>query len=380
MIQPVSQHYHSVSNNLSNVSFKNNGEINKTLPQRKWFEIDAKGNTIEKQRRNYSIALCTQTVIIIGLLGVIFSGKSSDLFSRFKKFNLNSFKSLKNDKNIPNIKECKSLNKNLKETLERQVNLAKVSKDTLTEFGDDIGSSNRFLLYGPPGTGKSFFAKVYAKSINAEYLEVLFSDLNSRWVGETEKNMKNMFETALKAGKKNPEKKYVLTFNEIDSLVVPPDNLSKSKGTHWVSVLRQRSIFLNYLEMLKEKSPNVTIIGTTNIIPKNNGLDRAAMSRFQNLIELTYPDKDCLYEALKTNLGKFKAAKDALENEEQLLKLSNTMAKRKFSFRNLDNILKEAKESYINERIKGNNDKFNIKYLQKSIDNLKISDGELEKI
>ena len=60
------------------------------------------------------------------------------------------------------------------------------------------------------------------------------------------------------------------------------------------------------MELLKEKAPNVTIIGTTNISPKNNGLDGAAMSRFQNLIEVPFPDKDCLYEALKMNLDKIK--------------------------------------------------------------------------
>ena len=102
-----------------------------------------------------------------------------------------------------------------------------------------------------------------------------------------------------------------MTFNEIDAVLVPADKISdKTKGTHWVNKLEERSVFLNSLEELKEKTPNVMIIGTTNLSPKNNGLDRVAMSRFQNLTEVPYPDKDCLYEALKMNLNTIKIMKN----------------------------------------------------------------------
>ena len=105
------------------------------------------------------------------------------------------------------------------------------------------------------------------------------------------------------------------------------------------------------------------------------------MSRFQNLIEVDYPDKECLYQALKRSLQQIKFSKDILNHQDSELRiLSEKMAKRKFSFRNLENTIQDAKENYINERLKGNKTNFDIKFLQKSEQSIKLSDGELEKI
>ena len=204
MIQPISQNSTNRKNivKYNTINFKKEISTNQNIPQKRWYEINARGNTIEKQRQNYSIALCIQTAIILGLIAMVATGTKGNIFSRFKPTKLDKFSSLNNDAKIPTVNECKSLNKNLKEILERQVNIANAPKDILAEFGNDIKSTNRFLLFGPPGTGKSFFARVFAKSTNAKYMEVLFSDMNSKWVGETEKNMKNIFDTVLKTGKK----------------------------------------------------------------------------------------------------------------------------------------------------------------------------------
>lgn len=376
MIQPISPYK---NNQYKNINFKNTQSQPKTEAPPKWYEIQARGKTIETQRRNYSILIWGQFLAIFILGYAFFKGRGSKLFSPTTK--ISNFESLSDDAKIPTIQECKSINKNLKSILTRQINLNSADKSKIADFGEEkIGTTNRYLLYGPPGTGKSFFAKVYAKSIGAEYSEVLFSDLNGRWAGVTEGHMKNVFDSALKTAQKNPNKKYVLTLNEIDSLVASPDKFSDSIGSHAVSLLRQRSIFLNYMELLKEKVPNLTIIGTTNIVPKNNGLDRAAMSRFQNLIDVPYPEQDCLYEALKMNLSKSKGSSSIIsDSDKELQELSEKMAKRKFSFRNLENVITEAKETYINDKLNGQDVKFGIEYLQKGEQNIKLSDGELEK-
>ena len=219
---------------------------------------------------------------------------------------IRDFKSLANDDKVMTIDNCKSINKDLKSILERQINYVKAGSDVVSQTGKPQ-ANNRLLLYGSTGVGKSYFAKIFAKSLDAEYMEVMYSDYNSMWAGEGVENLKKVFEKILKTTEKNPDKKYVVTFNEIDAMVAPADKVAdKTAGTRWVSILEERSVFLNYLEILKEKAPNVTVIGTTNISPKNNGLDRAAMSRFQNLVEVPYPDKECLYEALKMNLDKIK--------------------------------------------------------------------------
>ncbi len=193
-------------------------------------------------------------------------------------------------------------------------------------------------------------------------------------------NIKKVFENILNTAQRNSGKKYVVTFNEIDVVIVLADKISdKTKGTHWVSKLEERSVFLNYLEELKEKTPNVTIIGTTNLSPKNNGLDRAAMSRFQNLTEVPYPDENCLYEALKMNLSTLKNNEKFIsDNEAELRTLAQKMAKRKISFRNLEYIVNNSKMYQMKDKINRKNNDFKIEYLKNAEEKLKLSDGELE--
>ena len=376
MIQPITQ----IQINKQ-IYFKNNATNNNVVAQNKHDNLIPLLQTSNEQRE--------RTNMLLGILSFSMLAKLLlDLFTKNTKKHtakdfshlIENFKSLKDNAKIPTLENCKSVNKNLKEVLKHQVNQLKAGADVISETGEPQ-ASNRLLLYGTPGTGKSFFSKIFAKSIDAEYIEIMNSDYNSMWAGEGVQNLRSIFEEILKKAKANPNQKYVVTFNEIDAMVAPVNNLSSSsKGSHWVSILEERSVFLNYLELLKEKVPNVTIIGTTNISPKNNGLDGAAMSRFQNLIEVPFPEKDCLYEALKMNLDKIKNKdKFIAENDAELQNLAQKMADRKFSFRNLEYIVNDAKGAHLDDKMNDKNVDFQFKYLKNAEEKLKLSDGELNK-
>lgn len=382
MIKPISQNISKYPN------FKNANKNNEyNIVGRKEAlninnNLDYQRKTIEQNERLISILGATSITILLGT----FLLNLKTLLEIYKKVENyfaqkpSGFKSLKDNSLVPTLENCKSVNKDLKSFLQRQINQMKADAISISETGEPK-ISNRLLLYGSPGVGKSYFAKIFAKSIDADYMEIMQSDYNSMWAGEGVDKLKKRFEEILKIAQKNPNKKYVVTFNEIDAMITPADKIiEKTQGTHWVSILEERAVFLNYLEILKEKTPNVTIIGTTNISPQNNNLDRAAMSRFQNLVEVPYPDKDCLYEALKINLDKIKNKdKFFIDNDKELKELVQKMADRKFSFRNLEYVVNDAKSYHLNENINGKQGDFKFNFLKKAEENLKFSDGELEK-
>lgn len=372
MLQPIYFSQNNLSNNYrKNIQFNSTGNaIREHLSQQK---VVREGSSVEDVRLGYNSIILVLLTLIAGLVAVNLRGKNLSLFEK----NANKFNSLKNDANVPTLDNCKSINKNLKTMLQRQLKLTNADASLFEEVGKP-NTSNRILLSGPPGNGKTYFSKVYAKTLDAEYMEVLFSELNSKWVGEVEGNMTSMFKKVIKQAKKNPNKKYVLTFNEIDSIVSPVEHLFGGNGsTHFASLRRQRTIFLTYLDKLQIEAPNVTVIGTTNLSTQSKNLDNASISRFQNVIEVPFPDKDALYEAIKMGIKKIKIKDNFIsDNEVQIKALAEEMANRKYSFRNLENILDDAKIMYLEEKMNNRSTSFKLKYLEDAQKNLKKSDGE----
>jgi len=75
----------------------------------------------------------------------------------------------------------------------------------------EIGRSGVVLLDGPPGTGKTMAAEMLARKLGLELHRVDLSDVVSKYIGETEKNLRKLFDEAEKGG-------WILFFDEADAL------------------------------------------------------------------------------------------------------------------------------------------------------------------
>ncbi len=252
--------------------------------------------------------------------------------------------------------------------LNKLIKMSDVSEEAKIAAGTPKGA-NSFLLFGGPGTGKSFFAKVAAKSLDANYTEIDFSKIASPYVGQASKNIRDEAEAIINTARKNPNTKHIVTFNEIDALI----KVDPQAASHTAEV---RSTMLNVLEdMQKEK--NIIIIGTTNMNPNamaSNGamLDKASTDRFKTVINVPLPDKKCLKNAIVSKLKKVPAAEELLKNNEKdIEKFAQDLETEGFSFRKLDQFVDDAQSSFMLEYKKGENEKMTVKHLQDALDAIK---------
>ncbi len=134
------------------------------------------------------------------------------------------------------------------------------------------------LLYGPPGTGKTLMAKALATEADAQFLSISISDITSKWYGESEKLMKEVFEIANEA-----EGKTILFFDEIDA-IAPDRDASSEPSRRIVSTL------LTNLDGIGS-NPNVMMVCATNRL---DSIDPALTrpGRLDRLVEVGLPDDD----------------------------------------------------------------------------------------
>ncbi len=366
------------------INFKNNSSTNsQTLNRPKNTETSELLNYFQQKDKNEQKEKMTNTI----MSGILFASSIGLLFfmpKMVKKATSNTvsgaekfFYSLKNDKSVPTLDSCKSINPDLRKFLENQVMFAKATKEDLIKTGSP-SSANRLLMCGDPGSGKSFFAKIFAKTLGADYMEVKYSDLNKRYCGEHLENVKNIFDNIIKTAQKEPNKKFVVNFNEIDALARPIENLQDGASSHNTFKMEERSVFLTYIEELANKTPNVTLIGSTNIIPQNGGFDGAIISRFQNVVKVSNPDKNCMLEALKANILTLPEGKEFVNaNMDKLEKLASDLVARKASYRNLNQVVDSSKNSYLKDVIKDKKSSFKMEYLEDAKNSIGFTDGEL---
>ena len=132
------------------------------------------------------------------------------------------------------------------------------------------------LLYGPPGTGKTTIARIIANESKMNLILVNASEFMSKWVGESEKNLKHIF-TQAKA--KAPA---IICFEEVEAFLRKRTETDRSYETSIINV------FLSQMDGFNELK-NVLVLATTN---NPEMIDEAAMrpGRFDRIIYVGAPD------------------------------------------------------------------------------------------
>ena len=160
------------------------------------------------------------------------------------------------------------------------------------------------LLYGPPGTGKTMIAKAVAATSEANFISIKGPELISKWVGESEKGVREVFRKARQAAP------CVIFFDELDA-VAPRRGGSEGDAHVTERLLSQMLTELDGLEDLK----GVVVIGATN---RPDIIDEALLrpGRFDRILEVPTPDKEA-----RKHIFQIHTKKKPLESDVNLDKL-----------------------------------------------------------
>ncbi|MGB8163640.1 MAG: CDC48 family AAA ATPase [Nitrososphaeraceae archaeon] len=154
------------------------------------------------------------------------------------------------------------------------------------------------LLYGPPGTGKTLIAKAAAHESEANFISIKGPELLSKWVGESEKGVREVFRKARGAAP------CIVFFDEIDAIA--PTRGGAGSDSHVTErLISQLLTELDGLEILT----NVVIIAATN---RPDIIDPALLrpGRFDRLLYVPPPDKQSRVHVLKIHTKKKPLASD----------------------------------------------------------------------
>jgi transitional endoplasmic reticulum ATPase len=166
-----------------------------------------------------------------------------------------------------------------------------------THYG--MSSSKGVLLYGPSGCGKTLVAKAIANEVKSNFISVKGPELLSMWFGESESNVRNLFDKARGAAP------CILFFDEIDSIAKPRGSGHSSGGEAGDRIVNQ---ILTEIDGVGSKK-SVFVIAATN---RPDMLDSAIMrpGRIDQLVYLPLPDLDSRIQIFKAATRKSPLAKD----------------------------------------------------------------------
>lgn len=144
-------------------------------------------------------------------------------------------------------------------------------------YGKKAGGG--ILLYGPPGCGKTYLAKATAGEVNAKFMNIGINDVLDMWMGNSEKNLHEVFALARR------NKPCVLFFDEVDALGASRSDMRQSSGRHLINQ------FLAELDGLDADNDGILILGATNA-PWHLDAAFRRPGRFDRIIFVEPPDSE----------------------------------------------------------------------------------------
>jgi Cdc6-like AAA superfamily ATPase len=137
----------------------------------------------------------------------------------------------------------------------------------------NIQSGYRALFHGPPGTGKTLTAALFGKKVNKPVYRIDLSQLVSKYIGETEKNLEKIFRIA-------EHRDWILFFDEADALFGKRTSISSSND-------RFANQETAYLLQRIEVCENMVILATN----LKTNVDEAFIRRFQSIVHFPMPEE-----------------------------------------------------------------------------------------
>jgi AAA+ superfamily predicted ATPase len=162
----------------------------------------------------------------------------------------------------------------VKEAIRRRIINPMQHPEMYERFKKETGGG--VLMYGPPGTGKTMIAKAIAHEVNAKFYSIRCSDILSKWVGDSEKNIKELFAQA------RSEKTAVVFFDEFDSLAV-------NRSTESTVMSRAVNELLSQIDGFSESKTMLLLLAATNRPWEiDSGITRSR--RFSEKLYIPLPD------------------------------------------------------------------------------------------
>ena len=244
---------------------------------------------------------------------------------------------------VPNVhwKDVGGLEE-VKTKLKEAVDLPLKNPDVFKKMG--IRTPKGILLYGPPGTGKTLLAKAVATESESNFISIKGPELFSKWVGESEKAIREIFRKARMAAPS------IIFIDELDAIA------SARGGSDDGSRVGERVVNTLLLELDGlEELKNIVVIAATN---RPDIIDPALLrpGRFDRIIEIPFPDDKSRIEVLKVHTKNMPIAKDVdLERINSLLK--------GYSGADVEGVVREAGMN----AIRAKHDKVTMEYFEGSI-------------